>query len=71
MQSANDLVFVNANLHLLNKMRHEYTQDKYIGFHSPDDAHSPDDDDLLVEENDDDEEEEAEVESQDEDELII
>ena len=48
-------------------MRHEYTHDKYIGFHSPDDAHSPDDDDLVLEEN----EEEVEVESQDEDELIV
>lgn len=32
-QKADDLVFVNANLRLLTKMKHEYTHDKYIGFH--------------------------------------
>ncbi|MCO5578352.1 hypothetical protein L7F22_032193 [Adiantum nelumboides] len=33
VQKANDLVFVNANLRLLTKMKSEYTRDLYIGFH--------------------------------------
>ncbi|MCO5578351.1 hypothetical protein L7F22_032192 [Adiantum nelumboides] len=33
VQKANDLVFVNANLPFLTKMKSEYTRDLYIGFH--------------------------------------
>lgn len=56
---ANDLVFVNANLRLLNKMRQEYTHDKYIGFHRPDGTNGTDDDDDSMPE------EEVEVEEED------